>query len=160
MAFLTALASDVGGGVWRRLFPWCLLLVVVIGLVAALIVRSAQLKAAQVELAVTRHEGDMAKADTQRWLVATTHMQKIIDGQAAQLKRQAADLMRAQQIADENARAEETRLGILNSQLANLKARADARPADIRPLGPLVTDVLNGMRRDTAGQSGASPAAD
>lgn len=160
MAFLTALAGDIGGGFWRKLLPWCLLLAVMIGLGATFIVRSAQLGAARAELALARHDGDMAKADIQRWQVATTHMQKIIDDQAMQLKRQAADLMRAQQIADENARAEATRIDFLNNQLETLRARADAHPADIRPLGPIVTDVLNGMRRDAPSRSVISPATD
>jgi hypothetical protein len=160
VAFLTALAAEAGGGIWRKLLPWGLLLLVTVILTGVVMIRSTQLESARVELASARHDGEIAKADTQRWMAATAGLRKIIDDQAMQLKRQAADLARAQQIADESARMQAAQVTLLDTQLQSLKARADAHPTDIRPLGPIVTDVLNGLRRVIADQPAASPAAD
>lgn len=158
MAFLAPLAADIGGNAFRKLLPWGLLLLVTLGLGAVIVVRSAQLEAARSALTAARHEDEMAKADVQRWTTATAQMRKVIDDQAMQLKRQAADLAAAQQIADESAAAEAMARNRLNSQLQSLKARADAHPTEIRPLGPLVIDVLGGLHRDLDRQP-ATPAA-
>ncbi|HVI91689.1 MAG TPA: hypothetical protein VM659_25570 [Dongiaceae bacterium] len=148
MAFLAPFVADIGGATFRKLLPWGLLLLVTMALGAAFVVRSVQLEAARVSLTAARHDDEIAKADVQRWTIATARMQKIIDDQAMQLKRLAADLAAAQRIADESAKAEAAQVDLLNSQLQSLKARANAHPTDVRPLGPIVTDVLNGLRRN------------
>ena len=160
MAFLTPFVADIGGATFRKLLPWGLLLLVITGLGAAFIVRSAQLEAARAALVAARHDDEIAKADVQRWTIATARMQKIVDDQAMQLKRQAADLAAAQRIADESAKAEAAQVDLLTSQLQSLKARANAHPTDVRPLGPIVTDVLSRLRRNPDRQPAVASAAD
>jgi hypothetical protein len=160
LAFLAQLAADIGGSAFRKLLPWGLLVLVTLGLGAAVAVRSAQLEGARAALAAMRHQDEMAEADVQRWTTAAAQMQKIIDDQAMQLKRQAADLTAAQRIADESAAVEAAERNRLNNQLQSLKARADAHPTEIRPLGPLVIDVLGGLHRDLDRQPAAPATTD
>lgn len=156
MTFLAPVAAELGGWTLRKILPWALLGLAVAGLGTVFWVESSRLSAARTQLASALRDRDTALADAKRWAGSAGQMQKVIDDQATQLTHQAADLAKAQQVADETAQAQATEISSLTNQLGNIKARAHAHPDQIRPLGPIVTDVLGSLQR--AGPSGLATA--
>lgn len=151
MAFLAPIAAEVGNWTLRRILPWAVCACLIFGLSMALWVEAARLDAVRAALAAARHDEELAQADAKRWAGADARMQRIIDDQAAQLSRQAADLAGAERVADELAATQARKISVLSDQIDALKARAHAHPDQVRPLGPIVTDVLVSLRKQTGG---------
>jgi hypothetical protein len=158
MAFLAPVAAELGGWTLRKVLPWALLGLAVAGLDAALWVENARLGAAKTALQSALHDRDMAQADAKRWAGSAGQLQKVIDSQAAQLTHQAADLVTAEQVADDTAQAQAIEISSLANQIETLKARAHAHPDQVRPLGPIVTDVLGSLYKAGSGGPATAPA--
>jgi len=158
MAFLAPVAAQVGGMTIKKILPWAIVAVAVIGLGGFAWIQSARLHAAQETIGTLRDRADTLAVDVLRWQKSAADMQGVIDDQAAQLTRQTADLAKAQSIADETAQQQAAEISDLNNQLDALKARANAHPDQVRPLGPIVLDVLGGMRGEGRPAAPAAPA--
>lgn len=151
MAFLAPIAVELSGWTLRKILPWAICACAILGLSAALWVEVVRLDAARAALSAARHDDEIAQADAKRWAVAGARMQKIIDDQAAQLSRQAANLAGAARVADDLAAAQAKKISVLSDQIDALKARAHAHPDQARPLGPIVTDVLASLHKRVGG---------
>lgn len=150
MTFLAPVAAELSGWTIKKVLPWVFVGVAIAGFGAALWVQSARIGAARSALESAQHDRDVARADAKRWMGSVDQMQRVIADQATQLTRQAADMRKAQQIADEAAQNQAQEISKLGMQLDSLKARAHAHPDQVRVLGPLVRDVLIGLRRNAA----------
>lgn len=155
MAFLAPVAAEVGGFTLSKVLPWVIVAVVILGLVGALWLQTGRLHNAQTALKTEQAKSALYKASADGWQAASAQRDGIIADQAAELTKLATDKRNAQAIADQTAATAATKLTDLQHQLATLKARANAHPDQVRPLGPIVSDVLDSL----CGAGSADPAA-
>jgi hypothetical protein len=146
-AEMAALAAKAGGLTLRKIFPWALAAVAVVGLGSWLWVESARLGAAESRIKDLGGQLALSQADTARQTAAVGQRDDVIRDQAAQLTQMRADAAKAQEIADQAEAERQKQLSELNSKIATLKARAHAHPEQVRPLGPIVTDILGGLHK-------------
>ncbi len=157
MAFLAPVAAELGGWTVRRFLRWVLLAAIGLILGAALWAQTMRVEAARREAQGLEQRLQMADADTTRWRVAARQRDDVIRDQAGQLARLRADAAAAAQIADQAEALRRQQLADLTQQITQMKVRAHAHPDQVRPLGPIVTDVLGSLRREADGA--ATPAA-
>lgn len=156
MAFLAPAAAELGGWTFGKILPWALLGMAVLGLGAATWVQSARLDGAQIEARSFQSKMQSAVADAARWQAASGQRDDVIRDQASELEHLKADAALAQHVADQAEAARRQQLADLNQQIAQLKARAHAHPDQVRPLGPIVVDVL-GSLHDQATRPATDP---
>lgn len=154
MAFLVA---EAGAWTLKKILPWALLAAAVLLLGGALWVQSARLGAAKTEIKTLTERADTLHQDVDRWQKSAGSMQRVIDDQAAELTQHRADAVKAQAIADATAESQAQEISSLTNQIQSMKERARVHPDQVRPLGPIVLDVLASMQRE-AGPAPAAPA--
>jgi uncharacterized protein (DUF3084 family) len=145
MAFLAPVAAELGGRTMGKVLPWALLGMAIFGLGAAIWVQSARLEAAQAQARSLEQRLQAATVDAARWQAASGARDDVIRDQATQLERLKADAALAQRVADETEAARQQQMADLNQQIVQWKARAHAHPDQVRPLGPIVVDVLGSL---------------
>ena len=145
MAFLTPLAVGAGALTLRKALPWLVLAAAITMLAAAVWLQTMRLQASRIALRAATAQVDLRQQDAERWRSAAGQRDTVIRDQARQLARLRADALLAQQVADDLEAARRKQVGDLDKQLKQLQARAHANPDQVRPLGPLVIDVLGSL---------------
>jgi len=147
----TGLASVTGGtSVW---LPWAIAGLIIAGLGGAVWVQTSRLHAAETETTSAKHDLGIAQSDVTRWTAHSSEQDAEIASLNKQLAQRVADAAAADQAAQANADAQAAAVANLQIQLKRLKEQAHAHPDQVRPLGPIVLDVLR------SGQAGTTPAA-
>jgi len=156
MAFLAPVAAELGGWSVRKFLPWLLVAAISLCLGSVLWVQSARRDAVRAADTSLKPRLDHADADVARWEAAAGQRDDVIRDQASQLTRLRADAAAATAIADATEVERRRQLADLTQQIAQLKARAHAHPDQTRPLGPIVLDVLGGLRQPAGGAAAAA----
>jgi hypothetical protein len=116
------------------------LLIVALGATTAVL--SSRLDAKVAEIASLTALLDLARGDAARWEQAADQRQGIIDRQAASLRRMESDGAAARAIADRQQDQAQQEIAALEARVSQWKEAANARPEDVRQLGPIVRDAL------------------
>jgi len=159
MAFLTPLAAEAGALTLRKVLPWLVSAATIVALAAAVWLQTIRLQASQTSLRAVTAQLQLGQRDTERWQLAADQRDAVIHDQAQQLAHLRADATLAQKVADDLDAARQRQIADLDKQLRQLQARAHAHPDQVRPLGPIATDVLGSLHSEPAG-TGADPAGD
>jgi hypothetical protein len=106
----------------------------------------SRLDAKEAAIVSLRQQRDLAAGDAARWQTAAAERQAIIDRQALALRRLESDGQAARAIAAASTAKAEQRIAALESRISKLKEAADARPDDVRSLGPIVRDALPSLQ--------------
>lgn len=121
-----------------------ILAIVLLGATAAVLWSRLAAKDATIES--LSQQLSVAAGDAARWRQAAEQRQGVIERQALTLRRLESDGQAARAIAEANAGKAEQRIAALEAKISQLKEAADARPEDVRLLGPIVRDALPGLR--------------
>jgi DNA repair exonuclease SbcCD ATPase subunit len=124
-----------------------LVVLALVSLTATCAVLSARLDAKAAKIADLGHQLTMAAGDAARWQDKAAGDQAVIDGQAQEIARLAADRAAAARISAEKQARAEQRASALQSQISQLKEQAREHPQDVRDLGPLVRGALPSLRQ-------------
>jgi hypothetical protein len=124
-----------------------------LGMILAIVVLAAtsailwsRLDAKEAAIVSLRQQRDLAAGDAARWQTAAAERQAIIDRQALVLRRLESDGQAARAIAAASTAKAEQRIAALESRISKLKEAANARPDDVRSLGPIVRDALPSLQ--------------
>lgn len=145
MAFIAPIAAQVGATTLSKILPWAIGGVIILGLGGALWLQTGRLHNAEAALKTETAKAALYQSSADGWQAASKQRDGIIADQQAELTKLAADRRAAQAIADQQAAEDAARVTELSDQLASLKAKANAHPDQVRPLGPIVNSVLDGL---------------
>ncbi|HVJ31689.1 MAG TPA: hypothetical protein VND94_01125 [Terriglobia bacterium] len=112
----------------------------------------AELAQSASDLKIADHDLDIAQQDVTRWTLHSAGQDAEIASLNRQLAQHIADAARADRVAQANADAQAAAVATLQSQIQKMKEQARAHPDQVRPLGPIVLDVLH------ADKTGTTPA--
>ena len=157
MTFLAPVAAEVGAKTLWKVAPWAVAALLAVGLGSALWVQTARLTSTQVQLEESKKARNLADQDAHRWKNAADQRDGIIADQAKQLTEMKADRDAAQIIAEQTEAQRLQQVTDLEKSLAAVKEKARANPDQVRPYGPIASDVIDRMCRATGPVTADTP---